>query len=127
MEGVEEYRRVNGLHSISSTCFKAGRFSAILFDDGIGMDKVQDIEWHKSFIPKVGRILRVEKLAEKILNEVRKSYRHSLLLSISWIIRHLIRSFILLCFTCIGNSMSSAQVICFYLSYISLQYFMKGK
>ncbi|XP_057427547.1 protein fluG-like [Lotus japonicus] len=69
LEGVEEYRRVNGLHSISSTCFKAGRFSAILFDDGIGMDKVQDIEWHKSFIPKVGRILRVEKLAEKILNE----------------------------------------------------------
>lgn len=68
---VEEYRRLSGLQSISSTCFKAAKISAILLDDGIEFDKNHDIEWHKTFAPVVGRILRIERLAEKILDEVR--------------------------------------------------------
>ncbi|KAK7277447.1 hypothetical protein RJT34_22460 [Clitoria ternatea] len=69
LEGVEEYRRVSGIQSICSTCFKAARISATLIDDGIELDKRHDIEWHKSFTPFVGRILRIERVAEKILEE----------------------------------------------------------
>ncbi|BAT95809.1 hypothetical protein VIGAN_08261700 [Vigna angularis var. angularis] len=69
LQGVEEYRRVSGLQSISSSCFKAARIAAILIDDGLQLDKKHDVEWHKSFIPFVGRILRIERLAEEILDE----------------------------------------------------------
>ncbi|TKY52993.1 fluG protein [Spatholobus suberectus] len=69
LQGVEEYRRVSGLESISSTCFKAARISAILMDDGIEMDKRHDIEWHKNFTPFVGRVLRTERVAEQILDQ----------------------------------------------------------
>ena len=72
LHGIEEFRRVNGLQSISSTCFKAAKIAAILIDDGLNFDKKLDLEWHKSFAPFVGRILRIEHLAETILNEVRK-------------------------------------------------------
>lgn len=71
MQGVEEHRRVSGMQSIYSTCFKATRISAILIDDGLQLDKKHDIEWHRSFTPLVGRILRIERLAEEILDEVR--------------------------------------------------------
>jgi hypothetical protein len=70
LRGVEEYCKLSGLQSISSTCFKAARISTILIDDGIEFDKKHDIEWHKSFAQVVGRILRIECLAEKILDEV---------------------------------------------------------
>ncbi|XP_059462719.1 protein fluG [Corylus avellana] len=69
LSGVEEYRKLSGLQSISSTCFEAARISTILIDDGIEFDKKHDIEWHKSFAQVVGRILRIERLAEKILDE----------------------------------------------------------
>ncbi|KAF4403341.1 hypothetical protein G4B88_007987 [Cannabis sativa] len=69
LRGIEEFRRVNGLEAISSTCFKAAKISAILIDDGVNFDKEHDIEWHKAFSPFVGRILRIERLAETILDE----------------------------------------------------------
>lgn len=71
LNGIEEFRRVNGLESITSTCFKAAKISAIFIDDGVKLDKEHDIEWHKAFAPFVGRILRIEHLAETILDEVR--------------------------------------------------------
>lgn len=71
LQGVEEHRRVSGMQSICSTCFKAARISAILIDDGLQLDKKHDIEWHRSFTPLFGRILRIERLAEEILDEVR--------------------------------------------------------
>ncbi|KOM34807.1 hypothetical protein LR48_Vigan02g095700 [Vigna angularis] len=70
LEGVEEYRRVSGIESITSTCLKAAKFSAILIDDGIEMDKRNEIQWHKNFTPFVGRILRTERLAEQILEQL---------------------------------------------------------
>ncbi|KAL9318212.1 hypothetical protein ACSQ67_014729 [Phaseolus vulgaris] len=70
LQGVEEYRRVSGLQSITSTCLKAAKISAILIDDGIQMDKKNEIEWHKNFIPFAGRILRTERVAEQILEQV---------------------------------------------------------
>ncbi|XP_019433703.1 PREDICTED: protein fluG-like isoform X1 [Lupinus angustifolius] len=69
LQGVEEYRRVNGIQSICSTCFKSARISTILIDDGFELDKKHYIEWHKNFSPLVGRILRVERVAEQILDE----------------------------------------------------------
>ncbi|KAM7468233.1 hypothetical protein LguiB_015795 [Lonicera macranthoides] len=69
LDSVQEYRRCFGLESISTVCFKAARISTILIDDGIELDKKLDIEWHQKFAPVVGRILRIESLAEKILNE----------------------------------------------------------
>ncbi|TKY52995.1 fluG protein [Spatholobus suberectus] len=69
LQGVEEYRRVFGMQSICATCFKAARISAILIDDGLQLDKKHDVEWHRNFTPLVGRILRIERLAEEILDE----------------------------------------------------------
>lgn len=71
LQSVEEYRRVSGLQSICSTCFKAAKISTILIDDGLELDKKHDLKWHESFAPFVGRILRIERVAEKILDEVR--------------------------------------------------------
>lgn len=56
---------------MTSKCLRAARISAVLIDDGLELDKMHDIEWHKKFFPYVGRILRIEHVAEKILNEVR--------------------------------------------------------
>ncbi|KAI3442910.1 Gln-synt_C domain-containing protein [Psidium guajava] len=69
VRAVEKYRRTAGLQSISSLCFEAARISAVLIDDGLQLDKKHDLEWHKSLVPVVGRILRIERLAEEILDE----------------------------------------------------------
>ncbi|OIT19614.1 hypothetical protein A4A49_40649 [Nicotiana attenuata] len=66
---VLETRRSLGLEQSAITCFRAARVSTILIDDGIELDKMVDIEWHKKVVPIVGRILRVEHLAEKILDK----------------------------------------------------------
>ncbi|GMJ02959.1 nodulin/glutamine synthase-like protein [Hibiscus trionum] len=68
LDAVEQYRRLSGLQAISSKCFKAAGISAILLDDGLKLDSIHDIQWHKKFVPFVGRILRIESLAEDILN-----------------------------------------------------------
>lgn len=69
LDGIERHRKSNGLHSTGLKCFKAANLSAILVDDGIIFDKMHDLEWHKCMVPIVGRILRIERLAEIILNE----------------------------------------------------------
>uniref|UniRef100_A0A1D1YPR0 Protein fluG n=1 Tax=Anthurium amnicola TaxID=1678845 RepID=A0A1D1YPR0_9ARAE len=66
---VEAYRRSSGLQSIGSKCFTSANLCAVLIDDGIEFDKMHDWEWHNCLVPAVGRILRIEHLAEKILNE----------------------------------------------------------
>ncbi|KAG1354864.1 protein fluG [Cocos nucifera] len=72
LNGVENHRKFAGLHSISSKCFEAANISAVFIDDGIQFDKMHDWQWHKSFAPAVGRILRIEHLAETILNDLSK-------------------------------------------------------
>ncbi|XP_073008335.1 protein fluG isoform X1 [Typha latifolia] len=69
LDKLEDYRKSAGLDSITSKCFKAANISAVFFDDGIQFDKMHDWEWHKNFAPAVGRILRIEHLAETILND----------------------------------------------------------
>ncbi|XP_074276487.1 protein fluG [Silene latifolia] len=69
LQSIEDYRKKSGLESVTSACFGAARFSGLLIDDGLNFDKKYDIEWHKTFVPFVGRILRIEHVAEKILDE----------------------------------------------------------
>ncbi|KAM0854830.1 hypothetical protein ACQ4PT_050204 [Festuca glaucescens] len=70
LEKVEEFRKAQGLPSISSKCFQAANISAILMDDGIEFDRMLKLESHKDFVPTVGRVLRIEWLAETIINDV---------------------------------------------------------
>lgn len=69
LQAVEEYRRAAGLQSICSICFEAANISAVLIDDGLKLDKKHGLDWHKGFVPFVGRILRIERLAEEILDQ----------------------------------------------------------
>ncbi|ESQ45170.1 hypothetical protein EUTSA_v10010120mg [Eutrema salsugineum] len=69
LESIEKHRQTSGLHSFTSKCFKESGISALLIDDGLKLDKKHDIEWHRSFVPFVGRVLRIETLAEQILDE----------------------------------------------------------
>uniref|UniRef100_A0A1J3D493 Protein fluG n=1 Tax=Noccaea caerulescens TaxID=107243 RepID=A0A1J3D493_NOCCA len=69
LEAIEEHRQTSGLHSFTSKCFQEARISALLIDDGLKLDKKHDIAWHKDFVPFVGRVLRIETLAEQILDE----------------------------------------------------------
>uniref|UniRef100_A0A1J3HL43 Protein fluG n=1 Tax=Noccaea caerulescens TaxID=107243 RepID=A0A1J3HL43_NOCCA len=69
LEAIEEHRQTSGLHSFTSKCFQEARISALLIDDGLKLDKKHDIAWHKDFVPFVGRVLRIETLAELILDE----------------------------------------------------------
>lgn len=69
LEAIEEHRKTSGLDSFTSKCFKEARISALLIDDGLKLDKKHDIEWHRNFVPFVGRVLRIETLAEQILEE----------------------------------------------------------
>ncbi|PIA37132.1 hypothetical protein AQUCO_03000006v1 [Aquilegia coerulea] len=68
LDGVEDHRKSLGLSSITSKCFEASKISVLLIDDGLDMENMFDVEWHRSFVPFVGRIVRIEHLAEKILN-----------------------------------------------------------
>ncbi|KAK3153845.1 hypothetical protein QOZ80_2BG0182250 [Eleusine coracana subsp. coracana] len=69
LEKVEEFRRADGFKSISSKCFQAANLSVILIDDGIVFDKMLDLESHKELAPIVGKVLRIEWLAETIIND----------------------------------------------------------
>lgn len=69
LDAVQEYRSSCGVESVTSKCLRAARISAVLIDDGLELDKMHDIEWHKKFFSFVGRILRIERVAEKILDE----------------------------------------------------------
>lgn len=69
LHAVQQYRNSIGLERISAMCFQAARISTLLIDDGIGADKELDIEWHCKYVPNTGRILRIERLAEQILDD----------------------------------------------------------
>lgn len=69
LEAIEEHRKTSGLDSFTFKCFEEARISALLIDDGLKLDKKHDIEWHRNFVPFVGRVLRIETLAEQILQE----------------------------------------------------------
>lgn len=69
LEAIEKHRQATGLRSFTSKCFKEAGISALLIDDGLKLDKKHDIEWHRDFVPFVGRVLRIETVAEQILDD----------------------------------------------------------
>lgn len=78
LQGVEKYRSSCGIETISKMCFKAAGISTVLIDDGLQLDKMLTIEQHEDIVPFVGRIVRIERLAEEILDEVRSCYSFAL-------------------------------------------------
>jgi hypothetical protein len=70
LEKVEEFRRAQGLSSITSKCFQAAKISAVVVDDWATFDNMLELESPKAFVPKVYRVLRIENLAETIINGV---------------------------------------------------------
>ncbi|KAL6519364.1 hypothetical protein OROGR_018684 [Orobanche gracilis] len=78
LDSVQEYRSRFGVESVTEKCLKAARITAIFIDDGLELDKKYEIEWHKKFVPFVARILRIEHVAEKILDESVAAYRSGL-------------------------------------------------
>nr|GEV68487.1 protein FluG [Tanacetum cinerariifolium] len=69
LEGVQEYRKSAGIETISIMSFKAAGISALLIDDGLKLDKMLATAKHGDFVPFVGRILRIESLAEEIIDQ----------------------------------------------------------
>uniref|UniRef100_A0A8I7BGC8 GS catalytic domain-containing protein n=1 Tax=Hordeum vulgare subsp. vulgare TaxID=112509 RepID=A0A8I7BGC8_HORVV len=68
-EKVEEFRRAQGLSSITSKCFQAANISALVVDDVSKFNEILELESHNAFAPKVYRIVGIETLAETIINE----------------------------------------------------------
>lgn len=66
---IEHYRKTEGLAAISEKCFDAANIEFVLLDDGLTMDKMVSLGWHRKYIPGVHRVLRIETVAEAILNQ----------------------------------------------------------
>ncbi|CAK9206683.1 unnamed protein product [Sphagnum troendelagicum] len=69
LAAIEQYRQSVGLEAISQKCFDAANIEFVLLDDGLTMDKMVSIGWHRKFIPGVHRLLCIETVAEAILNQ----------------------------------------------------------
>ncbi|MFS7937093.1 hypothetical protein Hanom_Chr05g00423471 [Helianthus anomalus] len=65
LEGVQQYRLDSGIETITKICFKAAGISTVLVDDGLVLDKMLGTD----ILPCAGRILRIERLAEDILDQ----------------------------------------------------------
>uniref|UniRef100_A0A251UQ63 Uncharacterized protein n=1 Tax=Helianthus annuus TaxID=4232 RepID=A0A251UQ63_HELAN len=65
LEGVQQYRLDSGIEIITKICFKAAGISTVLVDDGLVLDKMLGTD----ILPCAGRILRIERLAEDILDQ----------------------------------------------------------
>jgi hypothetical protein len=70
LQAIEQYRQSAGLSAISHKCFDAANIEFVLLDDGLTMDKMVSIGWHRKFVPGVHRLLCIETVAETILNQV---------------------------------------------------------
>ncbi|MCG5057198.1 MAG: amidohydrolase family protein [Limnoraphis sp. WC205] len=60
-----------GLEKLTQHCLQAANLEAIFLDDGFLPEQVLPWTWHQQFIP-AQRILRLEDLAEKLLNQTSK-------------------------------------------------------
>lgn len=76
LAAIEQYRKTEGLASISEKCFDAANIEFVLLDDGLTMDKMVSLGWHRKYIPGVHRVLRIETVAEAILNQAILSPLH---------------------------------------------------
>lgn len=63
---VAARRRELGLEALAARCLQASNLAALYLDDGFLPDAILPWQWHRQFLP-VGRILRLEYVAEKLL------------------------------------------------------------
>jgi hypothetical protein len=68
-EAIRERRTQLGVEKLTQRCFEASKLKAIFLDDGFFADEILPVEWHEQFVP-VQRILRLESLAQNLMNEV---------------------------------------------------------
>jgi predicted TIM-barrel fold metal-dependent hydrolase len=68
-EAILERRTQLGLENLTRRCLEASKLEAIFLDDGFLSDEILPVEWHEQFVP-VQRIIRLEYLAENLINEV---------------------------------------------------------
>ncbi|MCO5557335.1 hypothetical protein L7F22_010898 [Adiantum nelumboides] len=66
---IEQYRLTQTMEALCSKCLEATNLSAVLIDDGLRLEKMYLLEWHKSIFPNVHRVLRIETLAESLIKE----------------------------------------------------------
>lgn len=66
-EAIVDRRRELGLEALAARCLEASNLAAIYLDDGFLPDAVLPWQWHRRYLP-VGRILRLEHLAEKLMD-----------------------------------------------------------
>ena len=66
-QAIAARRRELGLEALAARCLQASNLKAIFLDDGFLPDAILPWQWHGRFLP-VGRILRLEHLAEKLMD-----------------------------------------------------------
>ncbi|KAG0564877.1 hypothetical protein KC19_8G147000 [Ceratodon purpureus] len=66
---LKAHREALGLEAISEKCFGGANIECVLLDDGLTMDRMLGMGWHRKYIPGVHRVLRIETVAEAVLNQ----------------------------------------------------------
>jgi hypothetical protein len=69
VNAIKEHRNAIGLEAVSEKCFSGANIEIVLLDDGLTMDKMLGMGWHRKYIPGVHRVLRIETVAEAVLNQ----------------------------------------------------------
>jgi len=68
LEGLLDAREQLGYEGLAWTLFEAGRFAALLLDDGFMPDRIMTTAWHNRFAPTY-RFIRIEYLAEQLIKQ----------------------------------------------------------
>ena len=71
---VREDRVRRDYDGLITKCFEGTH--AIMMDDGLSSESVQPYQWHRKFVPRVSRIVRIESIAAKLLEQLFKSTVH---------------------------------------------------
>jgi hypothetical protein len=66
---LKAHRESIGLEAVSEKCFGAANIECVLLDDGLTMDRMLGMGWHRKYIRGVHRVLRIETVAEAVLNQ----------------------------------------------------------
>ena len=68
---IEAARAKIGLEASTKLFWGASNMAGVLIDDGLLLSEMHPIEWHRQFVPYVGRVMRLESIAQQVLSEVR--------------------------------------------------------
>ncbi|XP_073386225.1 protein fluG isoform X2 [Physcomitrium patens] len=66
---LKAHRESIGLEAVSERCFGGANIDYVLLDDGLTMDRMLGLGWHRKYIRSVHRVLRIETVAEAVLNQ----------------------------------------------------------